>query len=149
VGCHNASPNITSRHPAAPVQHRSQPVPLHAARTFIVGPTPPYYYLSDLQGVVNCYVLDNFARSYNRLATPYLSDGKLSRGARWRLPARIFPTTSCSFRLVGDPTILTYPNSPDCRPDIGHLSPVLVGRNQVPSLIFTDTAWRPAFRLTS
>jgi len=58
------------------------------------------------------------------------------------LPARTYGLISCSFRLrpVGDPAALTYPNSPDCRPDIGHLSPVLVGRTQVPSLIFTDTA---------
>ena len=155
MGCHDASHHIfVLRYPAAPVQHHSQlaqPIRLHATRTFIVAPMPPYYCPGNLQGVVNCYVLDNFARSYKRLATPCISDGKPSRGARQRVPARTFRPTSSPFRLrlVDDPAVLAYPNSPDCRPDLGHLSPVLVGRNQVPSLIFTDTAESPAFRLTS
>jgi len=123
------------------VQHRSQPIRLHAARTFIVGPTPPYYCLSDLQGVVNCYVSPDVCRTPRSLSSTLLIGWEIAPRCS-ALPARTFRLTSCSFRLrpVGDPAVLTYPNSPDCRPDIGHLSPVLVGRTQVPSLIFTDTA---------
>ena len=135
------------------MQHQSQPIRLHAARTLdilVVGPTPPYYYCpSDLQGVVNCYVLDNIPRSYKRLATPYSLDGKPRRGARQRLPARTFRLTSCSLHLVSVPAVLTFPNPPDCRPDIGRLSPVLVRGNQHSSLIFTDSAGSPGFKLTS
>lgn len=135
------------------MQHQSQPICLHATCTLdilVVGPTPPYYHCpSDLQGVANCYVLYNFPRSYKRLTTPYSLDGKPSRGAPQRLPARTFRPTSCSFHLVSVPTVLIFPNSPDCRPDIGRLSPVLVRGNQDPSLIFTDNAESPGFGLTS
>ena len=87
---------------------------------------------------MNCYMLDNFARSYKRLAAPYSLDGKPSRGARQRPPAHTFRPTSCSIHLVSVPAVLTFPNSPDCRSDIGCPSPVLVGGNQDPYLIFTD-----------
>jgi len=142
VGCRDASHHIfVLRHPAAPVQHHSQPIRLHAARTFIVGPTPPYYCLSDLQGVVNCYVSPDVCGTSRGLSSTLLIGWEITPRCS-ALPARTFRLTSCSFRLrpVGDPAVLTYPNSPDCRPDIGHLSPVLVGRTQDPSLIFTDIA---------
>jgi len=42
-------------------------------------------------------------------------------------------------------TILTYPSSPDCRLDIGHLSPLLVGGNRDPSPVFTTES--PACRI--
>ena len=92
------------RHPLHQCSTEASPstctLPPHALDILVVGLTPPYYCPSDFQGVANCYMLANFARSHKRLATPYLSHGKPSRGARQRLPVRTFRTTSTWWAYV-------------------------------------------------
>jgi hypothetical protein len=111
-----------------------QAIRLQVAHTFdtvlTIGPRQLTVALSDLQGAVQRRVLDDLTRSYKYLATPDLSDGKPSLGARLGLPARTFDACCARsarvWRVVqADSGVSTSTNSPDYRPDIDHLSPVL------------------------
>ena len=82
---------------------------------------------------------DLFARSYERLATPYCTYQMGNHLDVFASVCRLhFPT---QIVLVpawpAYPSVLTYPNSSDCRPNIGRLSPVFVGGNWGPSPVFT------------